>query len=533
MTLGAYVWRLYLLRVRRFDSDEFEHLHGAWLISQGMLPYRDFFEHHTPWLHYFLAPSFAFFNVETNVEAAHGFLFFARMCMWLFAGAILALTLRLGRLWRDVRVGCVAALFLGNTLMFLEKTLEVRPDLLSVMFWLACLALVTNGIRDEQPDKNTHWRFAWSGAFLGAAVMCTQKMLFAFPGFSLAMLWYLFDPRSRGRYGQRLWNVVYLVIGFCVPILLTLGYFALRGGLDEFIEYNFLLNARWKLRFSPADYLVQLVKQNPILVALALVGFFRAFFGMFGRQRFRRGEFVFALNALGLFLGLFIVPVPYRQYYLMFLPLGATFAAGLVVDVIDGLSAALRGHRPKNALAHLYLFAGSGAFILLLALALKEAHPRVLNDLFYPEMWGVALLLTVILLFFRRKNVAIALLLIALSVYPFKQMRDAANRTNAVVLNEIRYVLENTSPSETCMDGWTGRGVFRPHAWFYWFLHPEVRAMLSDGTKDELFAGLVSGSVAPKLLFLDGNLRELSEDTTRFFEEHYEPAEMGDIWRRK
>lgn len=36
--------------------DEFEHLHAAWLISVGKLPYVDFFEHHNPLLWYLSAP---------------------------------------------------------------------------------------------------------------------------------------------------------------------------------------------------------------------------------------------------------------------------------------------------------------------------------------------------------------------------------------------------------------------------------------------------------------------------------------------
>ena len=36
--------------------DEFEHLHAAWLVSSGEVPYRDFFEHHNPLLWYISAP---------------------------------------------------------------------------------------------------------------------------------------------------------------------------------------------------------------------------------------------------------------------------------------------------------------------------------------------------------------------------------------------------------------------------------------------------------------------------------------------
>ncbi len=36
--------------------DEFEHLHAAWLVSIGKVPYADFFEHHNPLLWYLSAP---------------------------------------------------------------------------------------------------------------------------------------------------------------------------------------------------------------------------------------------------------------------------------------------------------------------------------------------------------------------------------------------------------------------------------------------------------------------------------------------
>src|ERR1051325_2332738 len=59
LVVASYVLRLWFLKVRQFDPDEFEHLHAAWLIAQGNLPYVDFFEHHTPWFHFFLAPFFS------------------------------------------------------------------------------------------------------------------------------------------------------------------------------------------------------------------------------------------------------------------------------------------------------------------------------------------------------------------------------------------------------------------------------------------------------------------------------------------
>src|SRR5262245_37034538 len=75
LTVAAYVARLWLLRVRDFDPDEFEHLHAGWLFANGMLPYRDFFQIHPPWFYFLLRPLFHFFAVETNAADAFGLLF--------------------------------------------------------------------------------------------------------------------------------------------------------------------------------------------------------------------------------------------------------------------------------------------------------------------------------------------------------------------------------------------------------------------------------------------------------------------------
>ena len=53
---GFFLAWIPALPVRAFDPDEFQHSHAAWCVFRGMLPYRDFFEHHTPWYYYALAP---------------------------------------------------------------------------------------------------------------------------------------------------------------------------------------------------------------------------------------------------------------------------------------------------------------------------------------------------------------------------------------------------------------------------------------------------------------------------------------------
>jgi hypothetical protein len=51
---------------RRFDIDELEHAHAAWCVAQGLIPYRDFFEHHPPALYLLSAPLFRAMSPATR-----------------------------------------------------------------------------------------------------------------------------------------------------------------------------------------------------------------------------------------------------------------------------------------------------------------------------------------------------------------------------------------------------------------------------------------------------------------------------------
>jgi len=67
---GLFLFRLANFRIRWFNPDEFEHVHVSWCIANGMVPYRDFFEHHTPWLWYLLAPLVAGEELASDLGAA-------------------------------------------------------------------------------------------------------------------------------------------------------------------------------------------------------------------------------------------------------------------------------------------------------------------------------------------------------------------------------------------------------------------------------------------------------------------------------
>jgi hypothetical protein len=523
--------RLWLLEIRCFDQDEFEHLHGAWLIFKGLLPYRDYFEHHTPWLHFLLAPFYYFFDVEKNVRDAFAFLFFARRLMWLLTGIILLFTFLLGNLWRNARVAYVGMLFLVNTQVFSSKTLEIRPDVLAAVCWLVCLVIVVRAVQSEKAvHSQTQWQFAWSGAFLGAGIMATQKVLFALPGFAIAMSWYILDPRAHGTRRARLQNVGYQVAGFCTPIFFTLLYFYLRNGLGEFFEYNFFFNFRFKDKITPFRYLPGFIYDNPYLTFLGSAGLIWLPLSIFRQNPFSRGDFILIPSLLGLIGGLFLIPTPYEQYYLMFLPLLSLLAGAFLVESVDKL-AALRERIPLwqwsslVTLCSLTIVTGLG----LISRGAGSHWPPLLVTAY----WCSAVIGTMILVFLRSRTLALVFFLMVLSAAPLKRMHDAFDLRNTAQLDEIRYILAHTAPTDTIMDGFTGSGVFRPHAYFYFFPHYGIRTMLTDEDRHELLKNLYSGRIAPKLILFDKSLRSLSPAITAFFEENYQPVGRGEIWQRQ
>jgi len=136
---GLLLARLPLLSRCAFDPDELEHAHAAWLMSRGMLPYRDFFEHHTPWYYYLLRPLFRFFDVDGSFEGGRLFLVAGRGLSLVLTAVAIVLLVRAASRWADRRVGLLAGLLLVAQPIFLQKTLEMRPDVPAVVFFIAGL----------------------------------------------------------------------------------------------------------------------------------------------------------------------------------------------------------------------------------------------------------------------------------------------------------------------------------------------------------------------------------------------------------
>lgn len=460
--------RIPAIPVRFFDPDELEHAHAAWSLSRGLIPYRDFFEHHTPGYYYLLAPFFSlrWFAVDQSFAGAMRFLSFARGLSLLLTGLSAGLVFLAGRIGGGRRGGLIAALFFVGQPVLIQKTFEIRPDVPAVVLFVAGLWLLLRALSDDDV-RPRFLTFFGGGLCLGAAVMCTQKMLFVMPGVVLGLpLWVMGGGKKT--FLARGLAMIVVGIGIATPAIVTWAAFALHGGGHQFILDNFLLNAKWKVRAN--RHLVTTLETSAPIVTLCLVGAFVAV-RRFQRNRSRAyGDILLLCTLGGLVAGAQVVPAAYRQYFLMPLTIACLLAARGLCFLVD--------------------------------LAQQRLRPRILVAATLP-----------------------------LLILPAIELVTSASDHDPQQAARLRYVFEHTAPTDTVLDGWMGTAVFRPHPLYYFFMHSELLAMLSEQQKDDYVDALESGRARPALITLDEELMGLGPRFVSLVRAHY-VTDDGLFYRR-
>jgi hypothetical protein len=267
-----------------------------------------------------------------------------------------------------------------------------------------------------------------------------------------------------------------------------------------FIYFNLTLNLHWKAHQSPYFLLNHGFAENPSLLVFGGLGLILQGFCESRQRAFSAGKLLI-LSSAALIAGLWEMPVAQEQYYLTFLPLLAIFSARFMVD----LAAAVSGEYTawdRSGLRYVIAIAFLTGTIAILMTRPDRiwAHP----DTRWLKVSVVLLLAAGTALMFRSRNAAaLAVLLCAVCLCPYYLARHRFLDDNSSDLQSLRYVIEKTSPTDTMMDGFTGFGVFRPHAYFYWFLNTEIVEMMTDEQKRQLLADFQTGKIAPRYIILD------------------------------
>ena len=416
-----------------------------------------------------------------------------------------------------------------NAVMFLEKSLEIRPDVFALLCWMGSLVFLIYGLRSrDMCAGRSRMLFFSSGFFLGIAIMSTQKMLFAVPGVAVTLAWYALDSRlTRTKRIKRL-DILCYFLGAGLITLAVTGYFAFHNGFGAFIEWNLLFNVSYLARVEPHIYLRQLVRQNPFIMILGAMGLLHTAFMMY--RTVKRSDFMLLLHCAGFLIGMYIIPVPYAQYFMLFIPLICLFAAGFLVDSLDWVTHFRHFVSELSVPYKIYSTALFVTGLYIISTALDITSPQEV----IPAFWLMILFGIAAAVYFAvsyRVYAGATLLIAVFSVYPARQLYDSISSGNTEQLAMVRYVMEHTKPGDTVMDGWPGYAIFRPHAHFFWIFHHEFRMMYTEEQARDILQGLESGRIRPQLVNLDGDLRSFSNEVTQFLLTHYEPTGKGNFYR--
>jgi hypothetical protein len=463
-----------------YELDELMHLHSAWCIGQGALPYRDFYENHPPLFHFLAAPF-----TRSLTDATTGVLVAARLFGLAIAAAILALFYRLLGIviGRKAWWGVFALLL---TFPFITVGLELRPDWLALAGVLGALLLVVTA--ESLSPVRSLAKQLFAGALIGAGLCLTQKTILVAAGMTIWMIGTIAcaAPPVRGR---RIGGLAAFVIGILLCPAVLINVFARQHAAGLLWNGTVLVNLRWG---QESPFLTG--AREALLVLFPL--FVLAFAQLFRLARNYQAELSQAtpdslmaiLLACGV-AGFLKTPVPNSQWFLFLVAPWMVYLGvrGLVRYVDD--PAALHEDRRLLAggallsLAALLAMGWVDAVAALVVWGLIGRHAwKRLRESESVEQRGRIMLAHVF---------TIAALLLT-----YHLVAQATSRNLQAQERYVALIARENPSGAPLLDIWPVMAPFRPHATYHWFVTGGIYPALAvDKLQDEYLASLMGGSV--------------------------------------
>jgi hypothetical protein len=530
LIVGVFALRVSLLQTRTLDPDELQHLHAGWAVHEGLLPYRDFFEHHMPGLPFVLSWVQDGFDVNHDDAAAIQFVFVARALMLGLVAIVVALTFVIGRRVGGPPVGWLSAALLGTSIVFVGRTLEIRPDVPALPLWLLTTLALMRGVDPAGRTGRSRSMWAVAGLSLGCALALNQKLLLAAPGLLAVGVWHVLDANSSSSRTAKVLDLVAFAIACAIPLAGLVAFFWLHGATGDFVRGTITGNMGWPQEVSARSTLKWILLRDPLLSSLGVAGFIRSGMRLVSVHETRPADAVLLLPAASLLLGLTVIPAPFPQYMLLVLPAAAVVAAAWIWTGVAGLPA--HGERGVGVATAAFWLSAT-ACIIVAAIAIALARPFFLHAAVYPLLAATTLLVVVWLKARKKPAWAAAFFVLASSSYSLQQLRWMQGLSNAEQLRDMRFVHQSTAPTDRVLDGFSGLGWFRPQAVFHSFLHSGVRNRLSAGEVSEILATLQNCETRPKLVILDGDLLALSPAVAPTVAQFYQSTAAARVWIRR
>jgi hypothetical protein len=226
---------LALLLSRAVAVDESEFVAATVRVHEGLVPYRDFWEHHFPLQWYAMADWVRLGDPPSVADVVR--LRALQSVLWIAFGVAFVHLLR--------RRGCppaasfAALSLLASSVLFSTFAVEYRIDVPMNCFFVIGLLLAERSLGSRGPGARRE-AFA-SGAAFALAALSSQRMV---PGVAVALVLYAL-ARADARLGPRPgFPGVWLGAGSLAAVVAAL--LARAGALEAFLEQNILQNALYE-----------------------------------------------------------------------------------------------------------------------------------------------------------------------------------------------------------------------------------------------------------------------------------------------
>ncbi len=297
--------------------DHAEHLHAAWLVWQGNVPYRDFFEHHNPLLWYLLAPIVAtFYNnalilyISRVISACIYILCFTGL--WKIARNFLNIS------GKAVILGVIFYFIIPDNLFLFY---ELQPDsfMLAAFIWGLLYFF-----RYLEYNKQTDLSVAFS--LFTISFLFLQKILLLLFGLALYILFLITKKKiSLNNIFQAATYPVIILFFFYLCLYYT-------NSLNLYLIFNYELNFKMQQFMGEGSLLRDLwvTAMLPFAAVLVLRNFLNT------QNKYRN---ILAGLAFAGYGGLFLTGAPYNQYFIFINLISALIAAQYVVSYFSSTRA--------------------------------------------------------------------------------------------------------------------------------------------------------------------------------------------------
>lgn len=297
LILSAVVFLLAIYKI--LDRDELEHIHTIWYIKNHYTPYTDFFQNHNPLFWYVSIPLFVIFGSSIQVIIAF------RILMFIITILIAILIYKIAKKTTGLKeIGLFSIIILFSVVLFISKSIEIRPDVLHLLFELMSVYYFIDYFQHNRSKS-----IILVGLYTSISFLFLQKTIFLLFSYSLIGIYYLFKRKISIK------ALFYLVAAFLLPLLVFFVYLLISKSFNDYILTSWILNMKMLGSFSPFKHFGESFHINGLFWILSVISIIYIFLTKDNSEL----KIVTFIGVIFL-LSLFVVKLPNLHYYLPIIP---------------------------------------------------------------------------------------------------------------------------------------------------------------------------------------------------------------------